>query len=138
MWLPVVVTVRGDLTTYDQPGDSFLRVSYLNRISDAPAKRNPGWLMDPAALMGDSDREVSVACDEEYQSDGKLVLEVGRPRRDVYRDAKSTRCGRRWTPYAAVSVFFFHDRLLSRRLTPPPPFRAPCRAPFADVQRGGV
>ena len=27
VWFPVVVTVRGDLTSYDQPGDSIVRVT---------------------------------------------------------------------------------------------------------------
>ena len=50
VWLPVVVTVRGDLTTYDQPGDSFSRVTYLDQFGNVPTKRNPGWLTDQASL----------------------------------------------------------------------------------------
>ena len=50
VWLPVVVTARGDLTTYDQPGDSFVRVTYLDQIGDDRTKRHPGWLMDKASL----------------------------------------------------------------------------------------
>ena len=139
VWLPVVVTVRGDLTTYDQPGDSFLRVTYLDKFGDDPAQRHPGWLTDKAYLTAEPAREVSVACDEQFQVDGKIQLAVGRPRRDVDHDAKLGLCGHRWTPHAAVSVVVFvHGRLRSRRLTPPPPFHPPCRAPFADVQGGGV
>ena len=69
VWFPVVVTVRGDLTTYDQPGGSFVRVTYLDKLSDDPTKCHPGWLMDKASLTAEPAREVSIACDEQYQLD---------------------------------------------------------------------
>ena len=39
VWFPVVVTVRGDLTTYDEPADSFVRVTYLDPFGADPAKK---------------------------------------------------------------------------------------------------
>ena len=139
VWFPVVVTVRGDLTTYDQPGDCFVRVTYLDKLGDDPTKCHPGWLMDKASLTAEPTREVSIACDEQYQLDGKIKTVIGRPRCDVKPDPKSEHRGYRWTPHAAVSfVVFVHGRLRSGRLTPAPPFHPPCRAPFADVRGGGV
>ena len=69
VWLPVVVTVRGDLTTYDQPGDSFVRVTYLGQFGDDRTKRHPGWFMDKASFTAERNREVAIACDEQYQVD---------------------------------------------------------------------
>ena len=139
VWFPVVVTVRGDLTTYDKPGDSFVRVTYVDKFGDDPAQRHPGWLMDKASLTAEPAREVDIACDEQYQLDGKIKPVIGRQLCDVNIDPKSERRGYRWTPHAAVScVVFVHGRLRSGRLTPAPPFHPPCRAPFADVRGGGV
>ena len=120
VWFPVVVTVRGDLTTYDQPGDSFSRVTYLDTFGDVPTAKKLGWLTDQASLMPDTNlvREVSVACDEQYSTDGKVQLDLSRPRRDVHHDALLERTGHRWTPHRAVSlVVFLHCRLRSRRLS---------------------
>ena len=54
VWFPVVVTVRGDLTTYDEPGDSFSRVTYLDRFGDVPTENKLGWLTDQASLVADT------------------------------------------------------------------------------------
>ena len=50
----MVVTVRGDLTTYDEPGDSFSRVTYLDRFGDVPTENKLGWLTDQASLVADT------------------------------------------------------------------------------------
>ena len=137
----MVVTVRGDLTTHDEPGDSFSRVTYLDRFGDVPTENKLGWLTDQASLVADTTREVSVACDEQYSTDGKVQLDLSRPRRDVHHDAALERTGHRWTPQNAVSFVFFLfivDCAAGVCLTRPPPFHPPCRAPFADVQRGGL
>jgi len=141
VWFPVVVTVRGDLTTHDEPGDSFSRVTYLDRYGDVPTENKLGWLTDKASLVAETTREVSVACDEQYSTDGKVQLNLSRPRRDVHHDAALERTGHRWTPQNAVSFVFFLfivDCAAGVCLTRPPPFHPPCRAPFADVQRGGL
>ena len=118
VWFPVVVSVRGDLTTYDEPGDSYTRVTYLDRFGDVPTEQKLGWLTDQASLMSDPITEVSVACDEQYSTDGKVQLHLSRPRRDVHHDAALERTGHRWTPQNAVSfVVFVHCRLRSRRLS---------------------
>ena len=138
VWLPVVVTVRGQLTTYDEPEESHVRVTYLDQ-DESDETDYPGWLIHPNSLSGNSEGQVSVACDDQYQVDGKIRLALHRPRRLVQQNAKLERCGRRWTPQRAVSVVVFvHGRLCRQRLTPPPPFHLPCRAPFAEVQGGGV
>ena len=54
VWFPVVVTVRGDLTTYDEPGDSFSRVTYLDTFGDVPTEKKLGWLTDQASLVPDT------------------------------------------------------------------------------------
>ena len=85
-----------------------------------PRKKKLGWLTDQASLMPDTNllREVSVACDEQYSTDGKVLLDVCRPRRDVHENALLERTGHRWTPHRAVSlVVFLHCRLRSRRLS---------------------
>ena len=117
VWFPVVVTVRGDLTTYDQPGDSFIRVAYLNNnpFTDDPTKRHPGWVTSEAPLAAQGDTEVPIDCDEHYDIDGKVRLCIGRPRRDVDRDAQSGRCGHRWTPHAAVSDVVICSRTIALR-----------------------
>ena len=98
VWFPVVVTVRGDLTTYDEPADSFVRVTYLDPFGADPAKRHPGWLVDPSSTAA-RDSAVTIACDEQYASDGKGVkLVMNRPRCDVLDDATLERTGHRWTP----------------------------------------
>ena len=109
VWFPVVVTVRGDLTTHDEPGDSFSRVTYLDTFGDVPTLQKLGWLTDKASLLPDTNllREVSVDCDEQYSSDGKVLLDVCRPRRDVHHDASLERTGHRWTPHRAVSLVVF-------------------------------
>ena len=79
VWLPVVGAVRGDLTTYDQPGDSAVRVTYLDQFGDDRTKHHPGWFMDKAPLTAERYREVAIACDEQYQLDGKVQLAIDRP-----------------------------------------------------------
>jgi hypothetical protein len=129
VWFPVVVTVRGDLTTYDEPAKKFVRVTYLDPLGADTAKRQPGWLVDPSPTAK-RDMSVTVACDERYAVDGKVVkLAIDRPGRDVFDDATLERRGHRWTSQDAVSlVVFVHCRLRSRRLTRPPtvPPAVPC------------
>jgi hypothetical protein len=141
VWFPVVVTVRGDLATYDEPGDSIVRVTYLDEFGDEPKKRHPGWLSTKAPLTVEPDKDVLIACGSivRDQVDGRTKTVIGRPRRAVQPDPKSERRGYRWTPHAAVSfVVFVHGRFPSGRLTPAPPFHPPYRAPFADVRGAGV
>ena len=141
VWFPVVVAVRGDLTTYDQPIDSIVRVTYIDQFGEQPNERFPGWLKEQASLTAEAAKDVLIAPGSSALGtvDGKPKTVIGRPRRNVQPDPESERRGYRWTPRAAVSfVVFIHGRFRSGRLTPAPPFHPPCRAPFADVRGGGV
>ena len=129
------------LTTYDQPSDSIVRVTYIDQFDEQPKERFPGWLKEQASLKVEAAKNVLIASDNIALGtvDGKLKTVIGRPRRNVQPDPKSERRGYRWTPHASVSfVVFVHGRFRSGRLTPAPPFHPPCRAPFADVRGGGV
>ena len=108
-WFSVVVTIRGALVTYDEPKTSFVRVTYLDPFGDTPTERQAGWLEDPASLTADHGKEVTIACDEQYQIDGNPQTVIGRARRHVEPDPDIERRGYRWTPHAAVSfVVFVH------------------------------
>ena len=95
VWFPVVVTVRGDLTTYDEPAKKFVRVTYLDPLGADTAKRQPGWLVDPSPTAA-RDMSVTIVCDERYAVDGKVVkLAIDRPGREVLDDAALERRGHR-------------------------------------------
>ena len=114
VWFPVVVTVRGALTTHDEPAEKLVRVTYLDPLGQNTAKRQPGWLVDPSPTAK-RDMSVTVACDERYAVDGKVVkLAIDRPGCDVFDDATLERRGHRWTSHDAVSFVVFCSLSIAR------------------------
>jgi hypothetical protein len=114
VWFPVVVTVRGALTTHDEPAEKLVRVTYLDPLGQNTAKRQPGWLVDPSPTA-ERDMSVTVACDERYDVTGKVVkLFIDKPGREVLVDAALERRGHRWTSHDAVSFVVFCSLSIAR------------------------
>ena len=49
VWFPVVVAIYGALATFDEPGESFVRVSFQDPLG-SPGERQGGWFEDAASV----------------------------------------------------------------------------------------